>query len=294
MKKTLLPLIFLVCLVCLPVACKNIENTQKIDAILIQNALIGEDRQIGRSDAALLITDKQEIAKHKQLFFNNQQFLHACGYSYDLQFWSDSELQKEVSYNTECGLEEFKKYTKEINVLMNKHQNTLRANPKHFIYALKIPVFADADALIQTAKKDGLSIFPLNGKDSRYPSLEIVSIYKGEGIEDDRKFKKEIIASTEQLIDTINKEIPILKRHTPAIYSTASYNRTYECEVKAKLQFALNTDLASVAKIIKKNGADSKKITVPEYYYLHLVDQEPDKEKIKQKIKKYPEIKEVL
>ena len=96
-------------------------NSAEITLIQIKNASVGEGVLKALRNHKIRITDRKEIEKHKRLFFNNRQFLHACGYTYDIEFWSKSKLIKLVSYNMECGLEEFERDTEEIRSLMEAH-----------------------------------------------------------------------------------------------------------------------------------------------------------------------------
>ena len=258
-----------------------------IDAVLIISASLGEGTP-GKQDGAILITRTDEITRYKTLFLNNHRFLHACGYTYDIELWAGDQLYETVPYNMECGLEEFERDTDRITALMQTNDRQFRAGAVATIHRFKVPVAQDPVVLIQTMHRDGLQVFPLGGLNGRYPSFDLSFTYTGK---DSEAFHDNAQTQSQQFLAHWPKNLPQPLGYTPPEHRDSSYsNGLAETTLRSTVWFELGTDLTAIAAAIKTDQIKADKLVTPAFYTLTLIHPEQDREKIRTLLKPYPAV----
>lgn len=255
-----------------------------IDAVIIRGASVGEGAS-GKKNGAVLMTRPEDINRYKALFLNNYQFMHACGYNYDVEFWSGSRLEETISYNMDCGLEEFKRDSETIAALMQSIDRQFQAGTVETIHFLKVPVTQDPTTLIRQMKQGGLHVFPFAGLNSRYPSLELTFTYSGK---DTDAFQKTAQAKSQQFLAHWPAKMPQPVEYTQPVFNGGGYSSGQaEIAFRSTVWFALETDLNAVAAVIGADHIEVSRMHTPEFYPLALIRPETDKEVISALLKPY-------
>lgn len=264
------------------------KELASIDAVVIRSADVGAGTS-GKKDGAILLTGSKEIAEHTELFLRNPRALHACGYTYQIEFWSKTDLYDVIEYNIECG-EEFARDTDAIASLMDAYDKKFVAEEVDTIHCIEIPVSRDPEALIHDLKRDGLHVFPIHGMNARYPYLELVFTLQGE--DDHEELEKQAHADVQLFLDSWPARLPQPIERTKSDFSSvASLGRQATIEVKAFARFQLEANLDAIAAALE---TDTLKITAtkhkPEYYFMFFISPEENKDSIAKLMVKYSDI----
>ena len=247
-----------------------------------------------KQNAAILITDKQQIKELEGLFIGNHTSGHACGYHYSIQFWkSPDKLIEEFPFNQEC--EEFANNDKAIQNKMKGYIKILETKPTHFIYNLKIPVAIDPDLVKKSFDNSELTIFFLKGKTEHFSSLTFtyMQVSKLKEMEDRTKWEGEqndnrklAYRKMNSIIDQI-KKVTIVKEQSKISFPLEGFGSTIEHEAEVTLKFPNGTDLKKVKEIIKSNGGEYEQEKNPDFYFVQLVDRSDNLDGVKKKIERY-------
>jgi len=261
-----------------------------IDAVIIVGSELGPGPE-GNKAGIILITDPEAIERHKKLFFDNDQLLHACGYNYEIDFWSGNRLYQSVPYNMDCGLEEFERNTEEIAALMQAYDQQFKAGTVDNTYSLKIPVTQDPLSLIQNMRQNGLHVFPFDGLNSRYPSLELIFTHQGD---DSENFETNAAIETELFLkDWPENLVKPIHYALPTFYGSIYSGGEVEIDFESTVWFELGTDLDVIATAIDTDIESVKvlRMNKPEFYRLVLIiTPEGGKEKLEQWLKSHPDV----
>jgi len=94
------------------------------------------DNDSVKYNAALLITDSEEIKEAQELFLAEQHIAHSCGYHYKISFWYDTDSIYSLNYlNKEC--EVFSYEPKETRHRLDYYAKKLETSPTHYIYVIE-------------------------------------------------------------------------------------------------------------------------------------------------------------
>lgn len=261
-------------------------ETGKVDAVIVLNASMGAGTS-GKRDGAILFTDSDAIARHVALFLDNRQQPHACGYTYDIKFWSGDTLLKTVEYNSECG-EEFARDTESIASLMQEYDRRFISREVETIHRLAVPVTVEPQSLMQTMRQDGLHVFLPGGPSSRYPRMEISFSLEGK---DREELEKEAQEKARQFLDNWPEDLPRPLGCRPPYSSGGMDSRGYaRITVKTQVWFPLATDLKTIAAALETETRVVSRMNEPETYLLMLIHPEDSKAVIRTVLEKYRDI----
>lgn len=250
-------------------------------------------------NAALLITNKEEMKTAQELFLAEQRVAHMCGYHYKVSFWYDADnLYTSKSMNKEC--ETFNYKPQETWQLLDYYGNQLETNPTHYIYDLKIPVSIKPDEVRDKLKDSGLVLFFLDrkGKLSCYPSIYfsfqkytfVGTTPRAQAFEENKKVSDKKI---EEIINQVKSIASIIDEsfyyNGGGIMGDSVYNSG-----NVRLRFEQGTDLSKVVQILEQ-AAGTKNISVynPDFYSVQIIETSDDIEVVEQKLKRYKFIKEI-
>ena len=255
-----------------------------IDAVVIRSASLGLGTR-GKKNGAVLLTSPAEIERHKALFLDNQQLQHACGYTYDLEFWSGTTVHDVIQYNIECG-EEFARDTAAIASLMEQYNRQFLAGAVATIHAVQVPVDQDPQTLIQAMRQDGLSVFPVDGLYARYPSLLLSFTFQGK---DSSTLEPGAITAMQLFLDNWPPSIPQSVTYTPASFVGGSYSQgRTQITVATTVWFPLGTDLQQIAVALATPTSTVTRLNTPEYYPIYLISPETNRRTIEKLLLHYP------
>lgn len=260
------------------------QDHRDIDAVVIQNSYIGPGTS-GKKDGAVLLTDREEVKRHADLFLNNYQAQHACGYNYNIEFWSGDVIIKFLGYNIDCG-EEFSRDSDKIFSLMQEYDARFISGDVGTIYYLSIPVAHDPQALIQNLRKDGLAVFPF-GLYARYPSLELEFTFQGKSSDAlEAKGKEEM----QVFLDNWSKNLPQPLHHTSPSASGWIIAEISKVTLDLTLWFALGVDLEQISDGIKADNIRIVRENTPQFYKLEVIVPKEDEGRFREVLKKYSDI----
>lgn len=246
--------------------------TGRTKYLIICNAFFnGVD--ILKPNAALLITDKEEIMKNEKLFFNNPEpKTYLCGYHFNIQFWDDSiKPISSILYNMTCG-----SYCFDYDLIkkqMSKYARMLEDKPSHYIYTLTI----DSKFTIEDVKRElnDNHLFFMDGNAVDYIRF---SVDLGSSI-------------TATKSDEIMKIIPKEILSKPPV----SYYYIGEDLVRHNyihLYLKKDTNLDELRKHLLKNEVSFFEST-PLSYNVQILDKSNNLNKIRSRLKKYSFIKDI-
>ena len=285
--------LLLLCMSALPcVAAPQKYDDKKFAAIttvVVKSTSLGEGTK-GKKDGAIVIQNAPEVKRLTDLLLKNEKTIHhACGYTYDIEFWQDTTLFDEIQYNLECG-EEFLYNTQAISELVQSYD-------KHFIsgdvdtrYFAEVPAEQEPKQLLQTMRADGLLAFPVGSFNTRYPFVDFTM-----GVE-----KKD----SDKNYDTINEESRLqlltflakwpaampkpLGHKAPQFSGSMSGLGLVSVDHRTEVWFPLGTDVQKIAGQLEGFGATIKNKGVPTYYIIELICPKKERGKIANKMEKYP------
>jgi hypothetical protein len=252
-----------------------------IDAVVVKGSEPG-----GPYGRSVLLTDREEIHRHAELFLDNPRTVwHACGSHYELQFWSGMELVESFFYNIECG-EEYERNTDAIAALMQDYDRRFRAGTVDTLHYLYIPVDRDPQTLIQDMRRDGWHVFPVGGLTARYPFITLEFTFEVGG--DSRAFEEDAQTKALALLEHWPENVPRPIEYTPpeqvgSMISPRLRTRTFRSVVRFPLEANLEKIAAALAsETVKAAG------TRPEHYLLALICPKENRGKLKEQLKNYP------
>lgn len=243
-----------------------------------------------KKNAALLITNKKEIAENERLFHNNYK-PSPCGHEFNIQFWqsADKQLDDIIFEREDCG-------DKKLNQKMEGYIKQLETKPTHYIYNLQIPVTVEPDEVIKSFKGSGFNLFFMDKEEDRYVSLSFSYLHETlrKEIHDRSKWLGEQDANKEKAIQKVNAIVDSIKKISTIIkqpeieFPMASFGRdVISHTIKATVYFKNGMDLQQVKEIIKRNNSIIGQENRPLNYCVQLVDTLDNLETIKEKLKGY-------
>jgi hypothetical protein len=256
----------------------------KIAYVIVKSAFMNPSN-ILKKNAALFITNKEELDNDQQLFLAERRYSHLCGYDYDIQFWINPDsLLKETAINSRCDIYTYQPAKAHDQVAYYVHK--LETAPTHFIYNLKLSVENEPEEVKNVFKNSGLNLFFIDGASKRLPSLYLYYDYSENVIQD--SLIEHSTRKIQNIIEKINSNFKLLNQS--AIFFD-HFNTNY-VGGGLNLEFAKGSDLEKVAKIINnEKGAKAIEIKKPISYYVQLIDTSSNIENIKLKLKGYKIIK---
>jgi len=296
-KKILLPLIIITIIIAIVFAMVQHFNNQKselvikdresnpgkvtkIEYLIVKSAFMN-DSKIFRKNAALFITNKEEINKDQELFLADRKYSYLCGYDYAIQFWRNSDsLESEMSINSKC--ESFNYKPKESYEQLASYLQKLETAPTHYIYNLKLSVQTEPEELKKIFNNSGLRLFFMENASKRFPSVYLYYDYTENVIDD--SLKKHSEKKINSIIEKIKTNSKLL--HQSKIYFDHYYGNSIGGGLD--LKFAKGTDLNKIVKLISnEKGAKAKLMETPATYYVQLIDTSSNLESIRQKLINY-------
>jgi hypothetical protein len=272
---------------------ENNSLKNKSNFILIKDAEMFQT-QIFRPNAAVLLTEQDQIKQHEDLFLGNRTFAHACGFHYTIEFWENSDhLVDNFPFNQEC--EVFAKNNISIQLKMKEYIKLLETNPTHFIYNLKIPVAFEPELVKKSFENSDFTIVFLKGNSEHLSEItfSFMQVSQLKEMEDRNKWEDEqnqnkelAISKLKSIVEEINKVI-LVKEQSKITFPMQSFGQTIKHQAEITLKFPPGTDFKKVKKIIQRNGGEYNRESKPKYYYVQLVETSNDLKVIKEKMKKY-------
>ena len=269
------------CLVFVVLLCAGVTAQNRIDVSNTTEILISSVRTSDRfakkqkGDEALVVRDKDAIAKFVTLFNNNLQGkVHACGYHWRIAFYRQGSPTTEVYFNEKC--EEFEKSTEEICQTVQEAFNKTVTRPNAFLTTLKIDAaVAPETAEAELPARNGIRVLSVR-KTDRLPRVELVASATS-SIPDDQSLLKKVIADTVLEADRflVNDIARVREKlntvEISEIYSFVSRfgggNITEERRVT--LYFPIGTELSTIGNSLNKSKVGET--AVPATYKLQVL-----------------------
>lgn len=300
-SRRIIGLLFLLALLSACSVNKHEEANPESNYLIISNAFMMRSN-IKAPNAALLIEDPLEISKNEEMFFDNNNLGHACGYHYHIQFWKNSEENiASIPFNQDC--EEFRNNNSEIQSIMEDYIHLLETQPTHYIYNLKVPVQYSTQQVLDEFNSTNLKIFLMNGKLDRYTTLSFTydqispiveledrSKWQGEKDENESKAIDKINAIVSEIKDTVN----IVSESNISFPMQSFGGGEIQHLASVSLKFENGTDLSAVKSIITANGGNVDEESIPEFYFVQLVHESEDLDEIKSLLEKHPIVTDVF
>jgi len=269
----------------------KIEQT---DYVIVKSAFMNQTN-ILKPNAALLITEKQEINNFQELFLAKRSITHLCGYDYSIQFWNSTDsLSHEVSLNEKCDVFDYKPQEthKKIEELIRK----LETSPTHFIYNLEIPVFSAPESVKAEFINSDMKLCFIEKPSNRFPS--IVFSYRSNSFvgknsiekkwkEAEKENKKLSEIKIKSIIDIIAESSTIIEKSDIFYNSFGRSGDSITHNGNVELKFKLGTDLTQIINLLKKQGAIVLTSNNPKYYSIQLIDAQSNIDSVKLKVEKY-------
>ena len=269
-------------------------NVGKIEYIIVKSAFFNQTK-ILKPNAALLLTNKEEIFEDQELFLAEQEYIHLCGYDYSIEFWKDSDsLSHRVYLNSRC--ERFSYKPAKAKERLDYYKRKLETTPTHYIYNLKLSVLTEPSKVKAIFKNSGMKLFFIDDATNRFPS--IIFSYRHDtlvgGFASDHSWKIAEIKNKEKSEKIINEIVEKVKGIACVVKQSDIFYNSYGRSDKymthngqVNLKFQNGTNLTKVSDVITKEGAVINYVENPEYYNIQLVDTLENLENVKMKVKKY-------
>lgn len=276
-------------------------KTGDIEFVLIKSAFGFNQINILKSNAILLITDKNEIKIDQELFLAEKRIGHLCGYDYEIQFWKSSDsLSNSIFLNQEC--EQFS-YKPQITwKKFDNYKRLLATKPTHYLYNLKIPVGTETEELKSKLKNSELLILYNNDPTKRYPSIYFShrqNKFVGKDASDtkwekaEKENERDSRLKINSIIAKIRSKAKIINQ-TEIFYNSSGRaldEMTHNGCVTISIRSAKDINL--VTSILKQEGAKVENIINSEDYFVQLIDTSANILNVKMRLHKYKFIKEV-
>lgn len=285
----------------------QLKEIGMIDAENIKYELIMNcfhfDNKILKPNAALLITDKNELKADAEMFLAEQKEFHKCGYHYRILFWTNTDsLIGRKSVNQDC--EVFGYEPKKAKEKLEYYVKKLETKPTHYIYNLEVPISISPNELREKIQDGNLNLLFLNGEKICYPSIRFSYKYyshhwkDSNGKTDWEKSKKgnEVGAreTFEELIGKVESEYPIVNEWDIHYMGNGTIGDSlFYRQGHIELIFEIGTDLSKVVTILEKAGAEIKNTNNPKTYSAQIVDVSDNIQSIKKKLSQYKFILDV-
>jgi hypothetical protein len=313
MRKRILHILFITILILVSLSCRNHKSKsadtlqprpstiEEIEYIIVKNAFFNETK-ILKPNAALLITNKDEIIEAQELFLAEKEYAHTCGYDYSIQFWKDYDtLYHGVNLNSECEIFSYK--PTEAQKRLNYYKRKLETEPTHFIYNLVLSILTTPDEIKSSFKNSGLKLFFIDGNSTRFPKIYFSyrhNTFVGKGASDkdwgkaESENKAKTIDKINVMIDKFIHDTNLLEQSEIFFYSYGRAGDYMTHRGSVTLEFEIGTDLQKAIDILTKEGAEINNKEIPENYYIQLIDTSSNIDYIKHKLMKYKIVKDVF
>lgn len=288
--------------------------------LLIRDAQWGTLHKGIKRNGALLITDKNQLQEHEQLFLGNfHNGRHGCNYNYQIQFWaSTDDLVGDIPFHNGC--EEFYHHNAAVYAKMRAHIKQISTKPTHYIYNLKVPVTVDPETLKKFFAGTSLPVFFFEGKtdyfssltftyqkNSKWPPIGMRPYPTGEYNAEERikygnekrKYEKEHEQLTENeanlIVDETRKIIPVKDQSVPRTTHVNPWPPQGEKadKVEVTVKFANGADLTKVKELIIARGGKVENEHHPAHWFVQLVDTSDKLDVIKAKLVNYKFVEDV-
>jgi len=159
---------------------RRVIVTGQTKYFVMRNAFYFKDKDLKKGNAALVISNKDEIEENEKLFINNHiAYISPCGYHYFYEFWysCDSILMSD-SYTVDC-IKGYCFNRSAINDKLLKYHELITKSPTHYIYNLKIRVKYPYKQVIATLQNDGNIALYYNNTNSetKYPKYYDIELF---------------------------------------------------------------------------------------------------------------------
>ena len=280
----------------------NLIDAKNVNYELIMNAFFFKNN-ILKPNAALLITDKEEIKADAEMFLTRGTMAHLCGYHYRILFWTNTDsLLGDRYVNQECEIFVYK--PEEAQKKLTYYVKQLETAPTHYVYSLEISASMEPNEIREALKDSELNLFFIDGEQTRFPSIsfsyEHFSLrWKNANGETDwqKSTKKNEAGASEKFEELVKKvkSVSSVVRESKIHYmgngvvGDSLFYRTGHIS----LLFEIGTDLSKAITVLEQAGAKIEKINNPMTYLVQVVDTSANIKEIKHKLKKYNFIKEI-
>lgn len=317
MKRTTIVTLILLAIVITTFVIVNLSNKDKktvfvpkpgkvenIEFVLIKSAFGYDKTDILKPNAAVLVTNKEELIIVQQLFLAEKEndMMSMNGWDYTIQFWKNSEvLSHEVGVDQRYNLFSYK--PEETNKQLRKYTYLLEKGPTHYLYDLSISTTIRPLEIKKMFSNKDLKLVFVDDTLFRYPNATLSfrhTLYIDKNAP--KSESKNLVNRNSEIIDkTIESIITKIKRIATVVHQSEIFtnysggdDKTYsEVEDGINLHFGMNTDVKAVEKIIKSQKAKIDNFVTPKYYKIQLVDTRSNIEDIKKDMKKYDFIDEI-
>jgi len=271
-------------------------KVEEIEFILIKSAFGFDKPEILKPNAAILITNKNEIIEDQQWFLAPKEVNSMClnGSIYSIQFWKNSEI---ISHD--IGIDGFTSFSykpEETYKRLQLYKKQLEKAPTHYIYNLKLSTTLEPQEVKNTFKNTGLKIIFIDNPSSRFPSVSFsyrLNMFVGKNPSESEwnKAEKENERKSREIfkrmIEKIKNTVSIIEQSEIFYNSYGRSNEIMTHNGEVTLKFKKGTDLARISKTLKNEGATIQDTTNPTSYYVQLVDSSSNLEIVRLKLKEY-------
>lgn len=238
----------------------------------------------------VLITDKAILRSLRKLYNNELIDACKCGYDYQVHFFDEDNKQLySRTINSETDF--YSNNHTEINNEIQKLINTIKNNPTHYVYNLKISIEFVSDSIIESLKQDGFDSFLLSDQLEQYPSLKLTYCepYSDErNLDDAEKRFGEITHKIEwnnNLVDSSYTSRTTTHRSKYVNFKTNKISQLY--------YFSNDTDVDAIIDKINNMRIDYLFAeSCSQYYYVQLLNTQNELDTLSFQ-EKYPFVEEV-
>ena len=275
-------------------------DTNNLQYELIMNDFFFENK-ILKPNAALLISNKEEIKADAKMFLSERKSYHLCGYHYRFLFWTNTDsLFGKTSVNERC--EAFGYQPIEANKKLAYYIKQLESAPTHYIYSLKIPVSIEPNEIRAKLKDAELHLFFIDGEQTRLPSI-CFSYYSKLFVKENAKnndwekaYKENEEAAKKKFKELVEKvksissivEVSDMRNTLSGGLNDYAYRRDY-----IDITFQKGTDLSKIVMLLEQEGAKVERQNNPSTYCVQVVDTSDNIKYIKDKLKQYVFIEKI-
>jgi len=237
--------------------------------------------KILKQNAALLITDYEDILENKQLFKLNKSIGHACGYHYSIKFFDKSnKIYDDIPFNQEC--EEFLKNNVSIQNRMERYIELLETEPTHFIYNLKLAMNKDPYSAIETLGSKGLNIYALDRLNFDKTSITFNYSHETPIVEltDRSKWPKEQKVNEKECLRIMNSILNDVKTNFNVVYTKPDEKMQgfgggrITHEFQSIIRLSNDAELLKIKELIVSQNGTITEITEPSNNYIQIVSEE--------------------
>lgn len=256
-----------------------------MDAFFFKNNIL-------KPNAALLITNKEEIKADAKMFLSKRRMYYLCGYHYRFLFWTNDGLFGHISVNESC--EAFGYKPKEAREKLACYVKQLETAPTHYIYNLEIPVSMAPNEVREKLKDTELHLFFIDGEQTRFSDVRFsywCYQYPSDNWEKTKKENEEIAKKKIQELVNEIKTISSVVYESDINYSYTRYNDSTYRRGRINLTFEVGTNISKIVTLLEQEGAKIERQNNPSTYFVQAVDTSDNINYIKDKLKQYEFIK---